>query len=334
MSRHTKLTELWTGLGMLGAPPPSDTLPFRPPELSGVDDETWAEVLAQSVEPTAHTVAIAAFENGRYFLDARDALRGRTPLRIEWKGPHRTPGDEVAPVDLRVDHVYLVSCKYLSDITVNASPSHLFDRLLTGGHGRRTGDWFDEVAADEHHELFRSSLAHLGLHETVRSPAELPQPRRKEIAHALAGRAWPASLQAGYESLVTTVSERSAIRWADALAASGDHESMLWRLLRIGSAPYFVLGSSAHDHLRLRVGSPWDWRQTYGFRSLVVEPSRTGQPRVDWHASYVERSTGDERRVAGHVEIRWSHGRFSGPPEAKVYLDTPHRDVPGYFRLR
>jgi hypothetical protein len=37
--------------------------------------------------------------------------------------------------------------------------------------------------------------------------------------------------------------------------------------------------------------------------------------------------------VEGHVEIRWSHGRFASPPEAKVYLDTPHHQVPGYWPL-
>jgi hypothetical protein len=37
--------------------------------------------------------------------------------------------------------------------------------------------------------------------------------------------------------------------------------------------------------------------------------------------------------VRGHVEVRWSHGRLAAPPEAKVYLDTPHDDVPGYFPL-
>jgi hypothetical protein len=37
--------------------------------------------------------------------------------------------------------------------------------------------------------------------------------------------------------------------------------------------------------------------------------------------------------VEGHVEVRWSHGRFLGSPEAKVYLDTPHVHVPGYNLL-
>src|SRR5664280_1686897 len=39
------------------------------------------------------------------------------------------------------------------------------------------------------------------------------------------------------------------------------------------------------------------------------------------------------RTVAGHVEIRWSHGRFAQPPEAKVYLDTPMAQLPGYHQL-
>ena len=47
-----------------------------------------------------------------------------------------------------------------------------------------------------------------------------------------------------------------------------------------------------------------------------------------------ERDTRTERVVDGHVEVRWSHGRFAGRPEAKVYLDTHHAEVPGYFPLR
>jgi hypothetical protein len=336
VSRYTKLTELMTGVGMLGGPDPSELLPLRAPELAGVDDDTWASVLAQAAEPEAAAIARSSLDNGRFFLEARDALRGRRPLRVEWKGPHRTPGDEVAPVDLRVDHVYLVSCKYLSDITVNASPSHLFDRLLTGGHGHRAGDWFDEVAPSEHGELFRGALAHLGRHASTASPSQLPQAERKAMAKLLAGRSWPGALSDGYEALVAVASVESARRWRAALdrAGPGTGESMLWRLLRIGSAPYYVLGANRADVVRLRVGSPWDWRQAFRLRSFTVAAGSGGQPRVDWSAVFDDRASGTEREVRGHVEIRWSHGRFSGPPEAKVYLDTPHAEVPGYFPLR
>jgi hypothetical protein len=54
---------------------------------------------------------------------------------------------------------------------------------------------------------------------------------------------------------------------------------------------------------------------------------------VNWLATYEHRRAGQKRRVQGHVEVRWSHGRFAQPPEAKIYLDTPARDLPGYFTL-
>ena len=53
----------------------------------------------------------------------------------------------------------------------------------------------------------------------------------------------------------------------------------------------------------------------------------------DWAAEYRDLARGQHRRVRGHVEIRWSHRPFCGPPEAKVYLDTPHDEVPGYVDL-
>ena len=114
----------------------------------------------------------------------------------------------------------------------------------------------------------------------------------------------------------------------------GRGEAMLWRLLRMGSAPYFVLGSSATRSLRLRIATPWDWREHFVLVSVDLTAQQGGQPRVGWRAAVRDRSTSDIIELEGHIEVRWSHGRFGGPPEAKGYLDTPHHLVPGYFALR
>ena len=67
---------------------------------------------------------------------------------------------------------------------------------------------------------------------------------------------------------------------------------------------------------------------------LDITAATSGQPQVNWSASYVERATQHARAIVqGHVEVRWSHGRFAQPPEAKVYLDTPSDELPGYFAL-
>ena len=105
-------------------------------------------------------------------------------------------------------------------------------------------------------------------------------------------------------------------------------------MLRLTSGAYFVLGvGPGRGSLRLRVMTPWDWRQAFELRSFDIEPDVAGQPQVRWTAEVHDRAADRARTVEGHVEIRWSHGRFGGPPEAKVYLDTPHADVPGYVPL-
>jgi hypothetical protein len=238
------------------------------------------------------------------------------------------PGDEVVPADLRVDHVYLVSCKYVSRIVVNASPHHVFDRLLTGGHGRRGVDWFQEVAAPQHQSLY--DAVHHVVDGLPRDVTALDATQRRTLAKALQS-GWPQGALVRYQALVERTATESARRWRTVMRA--DAEPMLRRLLRIGSAPYFVLGASKQGFLRLRIGTPWDWREHFELREFAIEPRPGGQPMIDWRAIARERATGTDREVCGHVEIRWSHGRFCGPPEAKVYLDTPHDRVPGYFPL-
>lgn len=325
---RTRVTELTTGLGMLGLPSVGDALARRPGAMVSMSPEEWTR-LGALFDGGAYAADFdAAWANGVAFFGAQDGLRGRVPLTVEWKGSHRAPGDEVAPIDLRVDHVYLVSCKYESDILHNASPSRLFDRLLVGGAVERRAQWFAEVAPAEYQALY----------DSVRSadfPARLEDVSREardRLAREL--RQWPhAEAEAAYAALVERVAAESASRWQHALRALGvQRDIMLWRLLRIGSAPYFILGARKAAGLRLRVATAWDWRQRYRLRSFDVFAQPGGQPRVGWSAAVRDRHTGAEAEVRGHVEVRSSHGRFAAP-EAKVYLDTPHAEVPGYFPL-
>jgi hypothetical protein len=329
---RTTITEVVTGLGMLGFDDVEAALLASPEPLTNVDASDYEQLLRAWKERRHPDVFTASLMNGRAFLAARDGLRDRIPLVVEWKGAHRAPGDEVVPADLRIDHVYLVSCKYLSRIVVNASPHHLFDRLLAGGHGRRGVDWFGEVAPDEHAALYAAVRAAAGTEIDLTPTAdELDVGQRRALGRHLRD-GWPDGTSQLYESMVARVAEVSAERWRDAIG--DDAESMLWRLLRIGSAPYFVLGTSNSGFLRLRIGTPWDWRRHFELRVFDVEARAGGQPLVAWRALVRERSSGAEHTVAGHVEVRWSHGRLAGRPEAKVYLDTPHTAIPGYFPLR
>jgi hypothetical protein len=408
-SDRTTVTELGTGLGMLGLPDIDQAVGDRPAVMHSLSPEMWQHLSKLRTGGAYDAEFHAAWENGRSFLCAADGLRGRLPRIIEWKGTGRAPGDEVAPIDLRVDHVYLVSCKYLSDILFNVSPSNVFDSLLVAGQSRSGrgaatvtrdvlpggGDWYAEVAPGEYQALYAavraaaergdgaiparraavgSAVAATG-HEGGApalpglSPVETEEVEAGVPASWGAGRSngssaaagalrelpgqathltsaqrdalgqwlrpgWPPGVKDLYVALSDAVARASVRRWEAAMDRGGTGETMLWRLLRIGSAPYFVLGSSAERSLRLRIATSWDWRQHYQLAAITLEPQRGGQPRVGWHAVVRDRASAETREITGHIEVRWSHGRFGGLPEAKGYLDTPHHHVPGYFALQ
>ncbi len=405
-SDRTTVTELGTGLGMLGLRDLDEAIRSRSPVMRSLSPEMWQR-LAELRDGGAYDAEFhAAWANGRAFLAAADGLRGRLPEVIEWKGTGRAPGDEVAPIDLRVDHVYLVSCKYLSKILFNRSPAHAFDALLVAGQslsrsrgGRPAGDvaasggdWYAEVAPAQHQALYEAVRDAVLRGDGPAAPGGRGGARRVPAGRAVggagapalpglgapaaptwtgAGRAngadgaatgalsdlphrvvemtsaqrdalgqwlragWPPGARELYVELSDAVSLASASRWTAAMDRSGGTgEAMLWRLLRIGSAPYFVLGSSAERSLRLRIATSWDWRQQFELAAISMEPQRGGQPRVGWQATVRDRTNREVSEIAGHIEVRWSHGRFGGLPEAKGYLDTPHHLVPGYFALR
>lgn len=326
------MTELGTGLGMLGVDSIASAIERRPATMASVSPETWGQLERAYTGGALRPEFERAWENGAAFLEAREGLRGRIPISVEWKGSQRAPGDEVAPVDLRIDHVFLVSCKYLSQITINASPFNLFDRLLEGGQGVRGADWFFHIAAAEYQGLYngvKRELSHLSLPHSV---DELRREDRKLLSSALAGQ-WPSGLKAEVAMFVQAVSRATAEHWRRRITKTRDAESLLWRMLRIGSAPYFVLGAAAMESIRLRVATPWDWRLDYRLKDFEVGAQEGGQPRVGWWALIEDRHAGVSVAVEGHVEVRWAHGRFGGYPEAKVYLDTPHARVPGYYVL-
>jgi hypothetical protein len=382
------VTEVGTGLGMLGLKSVDEVLANRPAVMRSLSPEDWDLLVTARTGGALDAEFHAAWENGRAFLAARDGLRGRLPEAVEWKGSIRAAGDEVAPVDLRVDHVYLVSCKYLSNILFNVSPSNIFDSLLVGGQGRgrSSTDWYAAVAPGHSQHLYdvvrRAALQNglgprraapytvpprardlrpgrsmflpgLGTEEAAvdvpptrqfDSPALLTELPERAVDMTTAHRAalsstlkagWPDEAKEAYVALAAEVATLTAERWRANLAGGGANvgEAMLWRLLRMGSAPYFVLGSSAVQSLRLRIATPWDWRQQFTLSAFDVFAQPGGQPRVGWHADIRDRNSGHVYEVEGHIEIRWSHGRFSGPPEAKGYLDTAHHLVPGYFAL-
>ena len=277
----TTVTELLTGLGMAYPTAAIDTAMDRPMprEFINVDEDEWRRVVELRRSGRHTSQFEAAFRNGQWFAASADGLAGRSPGQIEWKGSHRAPGDEVIPADLRIDRVWLVSCKYLSKNIHNVAPARLFQHLLMTIDSHDGSDWYYATAP----------RAFQALYEAVREVREIPnlpsdvgdltgtdRQRMKAALSELSRKPLPEPAHSAYQELITAVSRASADRWRAQLGSLARQERMLWRLLRLCSAPYFILGSTSADFLRLRIDTPWDWRQQFRFHELRVEPSSVG----------------------------------------------------------
>lgn len=186
-SLRTEITEIVTGLGMLPLGSIEEALQGRPATMVGVADNHYDRLSEALRNPASSGLFQNAWANGKAFAQAREGLRGRTPLRVEWKGPHQLPGYEQIPVDLRVDYVYLVSCKYGSKLLHNASPSHLFDRLLAIRRGPRS-DWYNEVAPGGYQRFYTACRDYLGDTDLPEKVTDLnrEQPPQESIQTPLA----------------------------------------------------------------------------------------------------------------------------------------------------
>ena len=262
---RTTITELVTGLGMLGYDDVGDgawrARPGRDGERGAGRCGTTSNAGAAASRGGSRRYE-AAFANGRAFLAvAATPCESGIPEVIDWRGNAKPVDDELVPADLRVDHVYLVSCKYLSKIVVNVSPARLFDGLLRVRMPAERSSWYDGVAPEE---LERCSARAVTVREFAgrrRTRSREPRPGASS-AHALRGAAVAGAVRGGVAARAPpsprTIARRDGSRRC---TTSDDRLRLLWRLLRVGPAPYFVLGV-VRRAVRCGCGcSPsWDWR--------------------------------------------------------------------------
>lgn len=324
---ETEISELATALGALGHDL-NAALERRPDQILNVAEATWTR-LREAHESGEHRLLfMRSWANGHAFLWARDGLRGRLPVRVEWKGPDRQVEQDPIPADVRIDNVFLVSVKSRSAVLWNRSPSQVFARTPMALH------WYEHTAANEYQALYAAARTWASMTRLPERATELTRSGGVELGRQMRSREWPEPLRAHYLAMADKCSTVSANLWNAALRTPAQRERTSWWLLRLGPAPYFLLGDSVRAPLRIRVDTPWDWRQSWRFRGLEIRAAQgAGQPQVDWSIHVEDRHTGEPRSADGYVEVRWSHGRFSGHPEAKVQLRTPHESVPGYTAL-
>ena len=94
---RTMVTELGTGMGMLGDDDVDEVLAVRSPVMRSLSPDDWDRLSSLRAGGAFDAEFHAAWVNGQAFFAARDGLRGRRPEVVEWKGVVRAGGRRGRP---------------------------------------------------------------------------------------------------------------------------------------------------------------------------------------------------------------------------------------------
>jgi len=337
----TECTELSVGFGLIGLDP-VEALPIQ-------IDQLWNESLPISKfidfkrkfledEPyyrRFYNIGVNLCHSHSVFKDMKISL-------VRWEGPQQQAGSVTIPVDIIAANIP-ISIKADSNVVFNLSPPILFDSVPRASLSpTRSDNWYLTVAPDSYQKLYElaNNLCTLSLpysvqeyHETVRGAK-----KRKLLAKAIRNLS-PADLaifNKQYRAFCHQVATHSAALFHDNLKATlagqlknAVTENIIRRFFRMSDSEYVLCGSDQRNDFCVTIPPLTEWKRKWRFKQLTAHPDLSrGQSVVNFEIVVAEKASRQEYTFPFHAEIRWSHGKFSGNPEAKLYKDFAWIEAP------
>ncbi len=262
---------------------------------------------------------------------------------LRWLGPEKQSLSVSSAQDLLVCGIP-VSIKANSNVVYNRSPRNLFERVPSGMRPLpRSDNWFFSNNPKDLQLLYQIAANNIGDHDLPLEYTEFERvasPKDRKRLQTQIDSGVPAFRQT-YESMCHSVSKSSADLFNDIFArtfASAERIPMLDGLLevffRLDSVSYILTGIDGGIPFALSVPSITDWRRHWQVINVLGVPDSTsGQCVVVFEFTVEHRQTRKAYVLPFHVEVRWSHGKFCGNPEAKLYKNFLWTDAPFFISI-
>lgn len=262
---------------------------------------------------------------------------------VQWTGPQQQASTTSVAKDLLVANTP-ISVKTESNVVANLSPSNMLVNLPGGtAPSSREDNWYLTTCPVEFQALYtfvrelRSGLQYLP--KDVQSFEETAsRADRKKIQKILkeSTKQENEEFTDRYLGLCHRVAETSAEMFNETLARSlktGARRAVLENIarwfFRLNAVRYVLCGIDRKEEFALIVPELTSWFREWDLAEVIAKPDPTrGQSVVDFEVLCRKKDNRHEQRIPYHAEIRWSHGRFSGTPESKLYKDFPWRTLP------
>lgn len=262
--------------------------------------------------------------------------------KIEWKGPSRLARSVISSQDILVNNIP-ISVKVESNVVYNLSPKNMFIAIPSGFlPSSDVGEnWYIKTAYDSFNRLYLIMKDALGLPYSAVSEFEekASKGERKRIQKFLnlnqKGGIYD-DFMATYTMMCREAAKKSAEIFNDNISLSlkehpkALHEVIAKIFLRLNGIPYLLVCMEKDTVSSLWVPDLTTFLRQYKIFDVVAQADSTRkQSVVNILLRYKDKNKSSEN-LSYHVEIRWSHGKFCGNPEAKLYKHFLWKEVPGF----
>jgi len=272
-------------------------------------------------------------------------LRENYPLftnigKVKWCGPQKQARTDSGAQDLIIANTP-ISVKAGSNILFNLSPSHIFESIPQGAvPPDRSENWYLRTVPEDFQELY-TSVRDIRLDHLPTSVLEFEHTARsadrEEIQSEIAKFSGKekANFESHYVAMCRKASEISARlfneNYSNSMSGSSRNsiiEYLVKNLFRLDSVEYILVGITGSREYAIKMPSLSQWKREWEIVDIQARPDLSRkQSVVILVVNYRNKQDGNTDKARFHIEIRWSHGKFCGAPEAKLYKDFNWADI-------
>lgn len=339
-SKKTEATELSLAFGMLGIEKPGN-IPYTQVEhlFEGSLPELTYDDFIKSYRGEYQPICERMLTVGIEIREKHPHVKNYSTLK--WIGGDQVYITTSLSKDIQIGPI-AVSAKAKSNVVANLSPHNLLVALPSGrSPSTRSDNWYMTVARKEIQELYDEYRRYYfpGQPEDVEDFFDqTTQNTRKRLirwADSQIERK-PGILDNAYHRLCHNTAKRSADIFnrliGEALSsnqARGVQMGIVKTFFRLNSSPYILAGVDRGNEIALSLPDANTWNRNWEFISIEANPDLdAGQSVVEFLLIIRNRKTNKMYGCDFHAEIRWSHGKFCGNPEGKLYKDFAWKDLP------
>jgi modification methylase len=342
-SEKTEATELSVAFGILGKE-----------QINGYSDVQINSFFENSLSNEKYHRYVEEFINPvnsklyKKLLNLGNTVRNNYLLfnsinSLKWIGPEKLARTDSGARDILAANIP-ISVKAGSNILANTSPAFIFESLPQGSPAPdRSENWFFLIDPLGYQALY-SFVRNIRLDKSIFPELvgvfenEASKNEREEIKDEIEKLSPEKRIEFNslYHAMCKKVAEGSSERFNTYFSNSMHGvsrryvtENLIRNLFRLDTIEYILMGTSGSKVYAIKMPSLSQWKKEWELVDVFATPDlNRGQSRVQITVRFKNKKTKEIHSAQFHVEIRWSHGKFTQNPEAKLYKDFNWENIP------